>query len=68
MVPAPAKNDGSLSVSAGCEITENYLVSFWNPTPKIWVSEILSGFPRGSGESFRKPCLYFYRVSGQKPL
>ncbi len=53
---------------AGCEITENYLVSFRKPTPKIWVSETLSGFPKGSVESFQKPCLEIYRVSGRKPL
>ncbi len=52
----------------GCEITKNNLVSFWKPTPKIWVSETISGFPNGSGESCGKPCLDFYRVSGWKPL
>ncbi len=31
---------------SGCEIMWNYLVSFRKSTPKIWVSETLSGFRR----------------------
>ncbi len=44
---------------SGSEITKNYLVSFRKPTPKSWVSETLSGFPNGSGESivtFQQKC------------
>ncbi len=31
-----------------CEFTKKYGVSIWKPTPKSWVSETLTGFPKGS--------------------
>ena len=40
--------DWGYPTNSGCEITKNYLVSFRKLTPKIWVSESLSGFPSGS--------------------